>query len=68
MQQPVDTGQNTYWQDGLPSDGLRNPHALTGTNTYWLNGNSGASGGGGGDGSLFTLTNADTGKFFLLFD
>jgi len=68
MNKPIDEGKQTYWLEGLPSDGLRNPRALTGKNTYWLNGNSGGTNGGGGDGSLFTLTNADTGKFFLLFE
>lgn len=71
---PIDEGKNTFWVDGLPSHGLRNPRAFPGKNTFWMNGNSGGTGtgtagaGSSGDGNLFTLSNADTGKFFLLFE
>lgn len=60
MTPPVNEGQQTYWLNGLPTEGQRNVKTLTGSNTYWLNGVP--------EENIFLLTNADTGKFFLLFE
>lgn len=60
MQKPVDTGTQTYWIEGMPAEGIRDFKALTGSQTYWLNGTP--------EENLFLLTNAETGKFFLLFE
>lgn len=60
MQPPVDTGQQTYWNNGLPAEGLKNKTANPGSERFWFEGTS--------EENLFLLTNQDTGKFFLLFE
>jgi len=60
MQQPVNTGDETYWLNGLSDEGLRNFVTNPGREKYWFEGVS--------EENLFLLTNADTGKFFLLFE
>lgn len=60
MQPPVDVGQQTYWLNGLPAEGLKNKSAGTGSQRYWFEGLP--------EENLFLLTNQDTGKFFLLFE
>lgn len=60
MATPINTGDQTYWGNGMPYEGIRNKGTLTGSQTYWVNGMP--------EENLFELTNEDTSKFFLLFE
>lgn len=57
----VDTnGDNKYWIDGIPFEGLRFEPSLVGTDRFWLNGIP--------ETNMTPLQNFDTGKFFLVFE
>lgn len=53
-------GSETYWIEGEPFQGVRNPPTKTGTEKYWVNGLT--------EENLTPDQNSDTGKFFLLFE
>ena len=52
--------EQTYWIDGLPFSGIKHQPANTSEVKYWIDGLPVES--------IFPPTNADTGKFFLLFE
>lgn len=54
------SGNETYWIEGQPFQGIRKQNTKSGTETYWLNGEPVQE--------LFPFNNIDTGKFFFLFD
>lgn len=53
-------GNETYWTEGIPFQGVRKQNTRAGSETYWMNGEAIIE--------LFPLNNIDTGKFFFLFD
>jgi hypothetical protein len=53
-------GNETYWIEGVPFQGIRVQTTKTGNQTYYLNGETAPE--------LFPYNNQDTGKFFFLFD
>lgn len=53
-------GNETYWIEGVPFQGIRVQSTKTGSETYWINGEATSE--------LFPFNNIDTGKFFFLFD
>ena len=53
-------GDEKYWIEGLPFQGLRFEPAKPGSEKYWVNGLP--------EENLTPLQNFDTGKFFLLFE
>lgn len=53
-------GDQKYWLDGHPAEVLRLQATQVGTQKYWFEGQPAEN--------LTPLQNADTGKFFLLFE
>lgn len=53
-------GDETYWNNGLSFEGVRNQQTLVGSNTYWFEGLP--------EENIFPLNNQDTSKFFILFE
>lgn len=56
----VTINEETYWINGEPFEGVRNPQTLTGSVRYWFDGEP--------EQNLFALTNQDTSKFLILFN
>lgn len=53
-------GNETYWIEGIPFQGIRNQSTKSGSQTYYVNGETISE--------LFPYNNIDTGKFFFLFE
>lgn len=57
----VDTkGDQKYWFEGQPFEGLRLQASQVGSQKFWADGHPAED--------ITPLLNADTGKFFLLFE
>lgn len=53
-------GDQKYWLDGQPAEGVRLQITKVGTQKYWLDGHPAED--------LTPANNGDTGKFFLEFE
>lgn len=53
-------GDETYWINGTPFQGIRNQATWVGDERYWFEAQT--------EQNIFPLNNQDTGKFFLLFE
>jgi hypothetical protein len=53
-------GNETFWIEGVPFQGIRVQTTKTGSEKYYLNGEVTSE--------LFPYNNIDTGKFFFLFE
>lgn len=51
-------GQEKYWLDGLPEEGLRNRPNDPGTETFWLNGSP----------AEYIYPVGNLGNFFVMFE